>query len=85
MITQENGTKEEKKMSNVSFDMVMAGVRQVFGSESYRVRVVHSGAYTRVESRDMFHSVTIKSNDEIMEKLNELFYDVVCEDCASGT
>jgi len=84
MMTQENGNAKEKKMSNVSFDMVMAGVRQVFGKESYRVRVVHSGAYTKVESKDMFHSVTIKSNETIMEKLNELFYDVVCEDCASG-
>ena len=71
-------------MSNVSFGMVMAGVRQVFGKESHRVRVVHSGAYTRVESRDMFHSVTIVSNDSILDKLNELFYDVVCEDCAAG-
>ena len=81
-MTQENGNAKEKKMSNVSFDMVMAGVRQVFGKESYRVRVVHSGAYTKVESKDMFHSVTIKSNETIMEKLNELFYDMVCEACA---
>jgi hypothetical protein len=71
-------------MTKVSFDMVMAGVRQVFGKESYRVRVVHSGAYTKVESKEMLHSVTIRSNEEIMEKLNELFYDLVCEDCASG-
>ena len=84
MKAQENDRIKEKKMTNVSFDMVMAGVRQVFGKESYRVRVVHSGAYTRVESKDMFHSVNIKSNEMIMEKLNELFYDVVCEDCASG-
>ena len=83
MKAQENGNQEDKKMTNVSFDMVMAGVRQVFGTESYRVRVVHSGAYTRVESKEMLHSVTIKSNEMIMEKLNELFYDVVCEDCAS--
>jgi hypothetical protein len=68
----------------LTLNMVMAGVRQVFGKESHRVRVIQAGASFKVEAKDMVHDgVWIRSESTMMEKLNELFYDIVCEDCAS--
>jgi hypothetical protein len=82
MITQENGNQEEKTM--LTLNVVMAGVRQVFGAESHKVRVVQAGDSFKVELKEMIHDgVWIRSEASMMDKLNELFYDVVCEDCAS--
>ena len=68
----------------LTLNMVMAGVRQVFGTESHRVRVIHAGDSFKIEPKDMIHDgVWIRSEAVMMEKLNELFYDVVCEQCAS--
>ncbi len=82
-MAQANDTQEEKKM--LTLDKVMVGVRQVFGSDSHKVRVIVTGSYFKVEPKEMIHDgVRIVSESSMMEKLNDLYYDMACENCSWG-
>jgi hypothetical protein len=67
----------------ITLDKVMAGVRQVFGKDSHKVRVIQAGSSFKVEPKDMIHDgVWIRSENGIENQLNDLYYDMVCEACA---
>jgi hypothetical protein len=83
MMAQENGNAKEKKM--ITLDKVMAAVRQVFGKDSHKVLVIQAGSSFKVEPKEMIHDgVWIRSENQIIDNVNALYYDMVCEDCASG-
>ena len=67
----------------MTLDKVMAGVRQVFGSDSYKVRVIQAGSSFKIEPKEMIHDgVWIRSEGAIETQINNLFYDMACESCA---
>ncbi len=67
----------------ITLEKVMAGVQQVFGSDSHKVRVIQSGSSFRIEPKEMIHDgVRIVSESSMMDKLNDLYYDMACESCA---
>jgi len=81
MKAQENDRTKEKKM--ITLDKVMAAVRQVFGKDSHKVRVIQAGSSFKIEPKDMIHDgVWIRSENQILNNVNALYYDMVCEACA---
>jgi hypothetical protein len=67
----------------ITLDKVMGGVRQVFGEQSYKVRVIQAGSSFKVEPKEMVHDgVWIRSEGAIETQINNLFYDMMCEACA---
>jgi len=67
----------------ITLDKVMAGVRQVFGKDSHKVRVIQAGSSFKVEPKEMIHDgVWIRSENQILNNVNALYYDMVCEACA---
>ena len=66
----------------ITLDKVMAEVRQVFGSDSHKVRVIQAGSSFKIEPKEMIHDgVWIRSENQIVNNVNSLYYDMVCEDC----
>jgi hypothetical protein len=81
MMAQENDNAKEKKM--ITLDKVMAAVQQVFGKDSHKVRVIQAGSSFKVEPKEMVHDgVWIRSENQILNNVNDLYYDMVCEACA---
>jgi hypothetical protein len=67
----------------ITLDKVMAEVRQVFGSDSHKVRVIQAGSSFKIEPKEMIHDgVWIRSENQIVNNVNSLYYDMACEDCA---
>ena len=74
--------KEEKEKKMITLDKVMAAVRQIFGKDSHKVRVIQAGASFKIEPKDMIHDgVWIRSENQILNNVNALYYDMMCEAC----
>jgi len=71
--------KERKKMR---MNDVHKMVQKIFGDDANRVRINMSGDCYRVEWEDGIHSVRVNDKNAF-DKINDLYYDVACEECAS--
>jgi hypothetical protein len=72
--------KKERKM--MKMNDVYKIVEKIFGDDAHRVRINMSGDCYRVEWEDEMFSVRVNEKNA-EDKINDLYYDVACEKCAS--
>lgn len=69
----------------MNLDNIVMMIKEVFGEESNRVRIVLSGGAVRLEIKNMIHDgVWIRSEADALDKISDLYYDMACENISWG-
>lgn len=69
----------------MNLDNIKRMIKEVFGDESNRVRIVLCGNRIKLEIKNMIHDgVWIQSEQNALDKVSDLYYDMVCENISWG-
>ena len=69
----------------MNLDNIKAMIKEVFGDDSNRVRILLGGRGVKLEIKNMIHDgVWIQSEQNALDKISDLYYDMVCENISWG-
>lgn len=69
----------------MNLDNIKVMIEQVFGDEANRVRMNVSGDRIKLEIKNMIHDgVWIRSEQNALDKISDLYYDMACENVSWG-